>query len=235
MRFKEFKITEDDSLSTTAAKTVGVIGAGATATHIAGKYSILPLEIVKRAWGRVPEKLGKAILSNWGIGGNGQLVYDVLLFTVFPSMREQIFKHWRELNWVEMALDYFTLRGSWWTIAAAMIAQLASMLYDEIFEDGGIKSGVAYEHPNYPGTYVSNLIGDDPTVKGSLYALALKGEYERGIIGIRVKAIHERLLAEIKSDAVSGKEAAQNMRNALTGMDTPNNPDPRKHPEKYPQ
>jgi len=32
---------------------------------------------------------------------------------------------------------------------------------------------------------------------------------------------------------LTGKQAAQNMRQAQTGMDTPNNPDPRKYPEYY--
>jgi hypothetical protein len=63
----------------------------------------------------------------------------------------------------------------------------------------------------------------------------LKGEYERSVVKRRIAAIQDQLLQTLKSDAVTGKQAAQNMRNSLTGMDTPNNPDPRKHPEKYPQ
>lgn len=35
-------------------------------------------------------------------------------------------------------------------------------------------------------------------------------------------------------EKLSGKQAQQNFRATQVGMDTPNNPDPRKHPERYP-
>jgi len=41
-------------------------------------------------------------------------------------------------------------------------------------------------------------------------------------------------LIGVGKQKISGKQGQQNMRAAMTGMDTPNNPDPRKHPERYP-
>lgn len=43
----------------------------------------------------------------------------------------------------------------------------------------------------------------------------------------------QELLA-VGKEKLNGKQAQQNFRATQVGMDTPNNPDPRKHPERYP-
>ena len=92
------------------------------------------------------------------IGGPYLLMWDIFCFTVFPSMREEIEKHWAEKDWFGLALDLFTLRGNLYSILVALVANLVRNVYDEIFIEGTPIQLAEFK----------NIPGDDYRVHGHL-------------------------------------------------------------------
>jgi hypothetical protein len=97
-----------------------------------------------------------------------------------------------------------------WSLA---IAAVARELYNDIYSD---------------------MVGHDVT---------FEQDYAADPAGTRARAqeLANEIYVELKAlfqtnyPRLTGAQAQQNMRQAQTGMDTPANPDPRKHPELYPQ
>ena len=75
------------------------------------------------------------------------------------------------------------------------------------------------------------------------HAVTLEQDYAADPQGTRarIKELADQIFADLKAGfqtnypKLTGKQAQQNMRQAQTGMDTPANPNPRLHPELYPQ
>lgn len=92
------------------------------------------------------------------VGGPYLLMWDIFCFTVFPSMREEIEKHWAEKDWFGLALDVFTLRGNLYSILVALVTNLVRNMYDEVFREG-----TPIQYPEF-----KNIPGDDYRVHGHL-------------------------------------------------------------------
>jgi hypothetical protein len=115
---------------------------------VEGQAGNIILAAAKKVWPRV-----KAIA-----GGPYLLLWDVVFFTLFPEMADEIEKHWKEKDWFGLALDVLTLRGTPHTIIPALITNMVRNIYDEVFIEG-----TPIQYPEF-----KNIPGDDYRVRGHL-------------------------------------------------------------------
>ena len=135
------------------------------------------VNIVLPAFERAARKTTKFI-----IGGPWQLVFDIIMFTFFPSTRESIERHWREKDWVGLAIDFFTLRGNLVTIASAIIIELVRNTYDELFLEG-------------TPAELGQIPGDDPQVRGHLEQATRTNP---AVVGARLQYVGRLVTAEFQ-------------------------------------
>jgi len=115
------------------------------------------------------------------VGGPYLLLWDMFVFTVFPSMREEIEKHWAEKDWFGLALDVFTLRGNLYSIIVALVANLVRNIYDEIFREGTPIQLAEFK----------NIPGDDYRVHGHLEEVLVSNP---GVAAARLKFLSSMIL-----------------------------------------
>jgi len=115
-------------------------------------------------------------------------------------------------NYTDAALNTAMIFTPPLATVALIATQIINDRYSEMF---------VYENGD-DASAVKDLATDPVKFKNNISQMAAEfGEYLQELMAVGKQKI-------------SGKQGQQNMRAALTGMDTPNNPDPRKHPERYP-
>lgn len=146
------------------------------------------------------------------VGGPYLLLWDIFCFTVFPSMREEIEKHWAEKDWFGLALDVFTLRGNLYSILVALVMNLVRNMYDDVFGEG-----TPIQLPEF-----KNIPGDDYRVHGHLEEVLVSNP---GVASARLKFMSDMILNafnEYRNEALqqliaAKAEFATTSKGAVTG------------------
>jgi hypothetical protein len=244
MRFNEFKIREAVPPPPEKMSDLPSVGTG-TAGHavVAVASTVVAHDFIKSILKRSIPKLMKDLV---GPSGQYLLVWDFITFAFFPANRDAVIKKWKDQDWPGLVLEWLTLRGvgsmlggtiakiNWVTILAAMVIDISRNIYNDAFEHGT------------PKELEGLITGDDPWLKGRLEDATLKNN---AVVGARISFMSKKIYEIIKEEVgnsiddmrsavanrITGKQGAANARNAVRTIDTPGNPSPTLHPERYPK